>query len=123
MKPESSLGKYSSAQARWAGLGPYYAMFPTDFADAVVHQYTHIGDTVIDPFAGRGTAIFSAAAQERHGIGIDINPLGYVYGKTKIDPGNRQEVVDRLHFIQEISPQYTEEAEKLPPLFSRCLPQ
>ena len=117
MKIKSSLGKYSSAKARWAGLGPYYAMFPTDFADAVVRQYTQIGDTVIDPFAGRGTAIFSAAVQERHGIGIDINPLGYVYGKTKIDPGSRQDVLDRLQFIQDISPQYTEEAEQLPPFF------
>lgn len=117
MKSKTAIGKYGLAQARWAGLGPYYAMFPTDFADAVVRKYSQIGDTVIDPFAGRGTAIFSAAVHRRHAIGIDINPLGYVYGKAKIEPGTKQDVIDRLQFIQDLSPRYAQESEELPPFF------
>ena len=28
--------RYDTAASRWEGLGPYYAMFPTAFADGVV---------------------------------------------------------------------------------------
>src|SRR4030042_4486682 len=79
-------GKYGTAEKRWAGIGPYYAMFPVSFADAVIQQYTDKGDVVLDPFAGRATAVYSAAVQHRIGIGIELNPVGWVYGKTKLFP-------------------------------------
>ena len=31
---------YGNAIGRWATVGPYYAMFPLDFAFDVVHQYS-----------------------------------------------------------------------------------
>ena len=31
--------KFSTAENRWAGVGPYYAMFPSAFCDAVVEKY------------------------------------------------------------------------------------
>ena len=77
-------GKYNSAAARWAAVGPYYAMFPTSFADDVVAQFTEPGDWVLDPFAGRGTAVYSAAIAHRHGVGIELNPVGWLYGATKL---------------------------------------
>ena len=61
------------------GIGPYYAMFPAAFAERVVLDHTDPGNVVLDPFSGRGTAVFAAAMHERHGIGIEINPVGYVY--------------------------------------------
>lgn len=76
--------KYGTAASRWAGIGPYYAMFPTTFADDVMSKYTLPSETVLDPFAGRGTAIFSAAVRQRPAIGIEINPLGYVYANAKL---------------------------------------
>ena len=77
-------GKYNSASARWAAVGPYYAMFPTLFADDVVARFTEPGDWVLDPFAGRGTAVYSAAIADRHGVGIELNPVGWLYGATKL---------------------------------------
>ena len=76
MNDTNPTPKYGTAEARWAGVGPYYAMFPTTFADEVVREYTQIGDAVLDPFAGRGTAIYSAAIQQRHAVGVEINPVG-----------------------------------------------
>jgi DNA modification methylase len=67
-------------------IGPYYAMFPTRFADAVIKKHTLPGDTVLDPFAGRGTAIFSAAALGRRGFGVEISPVGWIYAKAKLGP-------------------------------------
>ncbi len=113
-------GKYSTAEARWAGVGPYYAMFPTSFADEVVEEYTHPGDAVLDPFAGRGTAIYSAAIRNRYAIGIELNPVGYVYAKAKLKPGDHRAVVRRLHELAELSPRFREAAANLPPFFHHC---
>ncbi|MEX2375059.1 MAG: DNA methyltransferase [Dehalococcoidia bacterium] len=111
---------YESAERRWAGIGPYYAMFPTEFADRIISRYTEPGDAVLDPFAGRGTAVFSAAHQGRHGIGIEINPVGWVYAKTKLGPATKRSVEKRLRELGDLSQQYSEEARELPVFFKRC---
>src|SRR5438046_472841 len=53
--------RYDTAASRWDGLGPYYAMLPPAFADAVVGRYTRPAGVALDPFAGRRTALLSAA--------------------------------------------------------------
>lgn len=120
MKIPGENAKYGTAAARWAGIGPYYGMFPTAFTDQVVAAYTHPGDTVIDPFAGRGAAIFSAGIADRPAIGIDINPLGYVYANAKLKSVERRAVVDRLETLGEKAGQYRASAEALPTLFHYC---
>ncbi len=112
--------KYNTPESRWAGIGPYYAMFPTSFADEVVRDYTQPGDTVIDPFAGRGTAIYSAATQHRRAVGIEINPLGYVYANAKLNPGDYKKVTRRLEELAEIAPCYRQEGYSLPQFFHLC---
>jgi DNA methylase len=111
---------YQTATSRWAGVGPYYAMFPVEFADQVVQTYTQPGEAIIDPFAGRGTAVFSAAAQRRRAIGIEINPVGYVYAEAKLSPANREEVELRLDELGERAAQFTDDADRLPRFFHRC---
>ena len=69
-------GRFNTAANRWAGIGPYYAMFPSAFCDVVVERYCKEGGTVLDPFAGRGTALYSAATRGRHALGIELNPVG-----------------------------------------------
>ena len=81
--------RYGTAADRWAGMGPYYAMFPSTFANEVVAKYSDIGDTVLDPFAGRGTALFSAVSAGRKAIGIELNPVGWIFSKTKLDDVKR----------------------------------
>lgn len=112
--------RYSTPEGRWAGIGPYYAMFPTAFADEVIRNYTQRGDAVMDPFAGRGTAVFSAAIRHRPAIGIEINPLGFVYANAKLKPGSHNKVVRRLEELATISGQYQEEASALPEFFHCC---
>ena len=116
----SDRKRYDTAENRWAGIGPYYAMFPSSFADEVIRKYTQPGDTVIDPFAGRGTAIFSAAIQCRPAIGIEINPLGYVYSKTKLKPGSYKAVTQKLEELSDIAHIYRETACNLPRFFHLC---
>lgn len=105
---------------RWRGMGPYYAMFPYDFATRVVRKYTREGDIVLDPFAGRGTAVFASAANNRRGIGIEINPVGWIFGKTKIEPAQQKAVENRLVFIASQASAYADAAKVLPKFFHVC---
>ncbi len=112
---------YDSATLRWAGVGPYYAMFPLSFVDHVIETYTRPGQYVLDPFAGRASSIFSAATLERHAIGIEINPVGWIYGKTKLSVATKQDVVKRLGEIDEIGKDLNRDAGcDLPAFFHYC---
>lgn len=111
---------YQDAVSRWAGIGPYYAMFPVEFSNEVVQTYTRPGEVVLDPFAGRGTAVFSAATQDRSAIGIEINPVGYVYARTKLSPAGRDVVELRLDELGSRAAQFKDQAARLPRFFHRC---
>lgn len=88
---------------RWAGFGPYYAMFPVSFAFEVVRQHCPVGGHVFDPFAGRGSSIYAAAAQDRHGLGIEINGVGWVYSQAKLRPAPLDRVLQRLEQLGDLT--------------------
>ena len=74
-------------------------MFPVDFAFEVIETYTQPGDRVLDPFVGRGSSIYAAAAKDRTGCGIEINPVGWIYSSVKLRPTTKGRVLKRLHEI------------------------
>jgi len=113
-------GKYLTAKARWAGMGPYFAMFPSAFADEVVASYSKPGETVLDPFAGRGTSLFSAATAGRYALGIEINPVGWIYGITKLNPASKESVLERIAEVKSSAALYKASAKKLPAFFHKC---
>lgn len=86
----------STAVARWSGLGPYYAMFPVSFAFRIVEEFSEPGDRILDPFAGRASSIYAAAALGRSGYGVEINPVGWLYGRVKLGPATQARVLRRL---------------------------
>jgi DNA modification methylase len=120
------MGQYKpnlgSPIGRWAALGPYYAMFPLEFAFEVVEKYSKPGQLVIDPFTGRGSSIYAAATQERYGFGIEINPLGWVYAQVKLNPAPQRLVENRLKAIVRASEskKYQDQAKELPEFFKLC---
>ena len=77
---------FKKAEGRWSRLGFYYAMFPVAFVENVITNWSDEGQTIIDPFCGRGTAPFVAMVTGRNAIGCDINPVAWLYSQTKIDP-------------------------------------
>jgi DNA methylase len=113
-------GKYDRASGRWAAIGPYYAMFPTSFADDVIARFTEPGDWVLDPFAGRGTAVYSAAVADRHGVGIELNRVGWLYGATKLEVAPRESVEARLREIERATQQQLPDTASLPEFFTQC---
>lgn len=110
----------SNAESRWARFGPYYAMFPVDFAFNVVKRYTRPGDAVLDPFAGRFTSIFAASALGRYGVGIEINPVGWLYGRVKLAPAPLKKVLDRLYDVDCCKTAFRKDIEMLPDFFRLC---
>jgi hypothetical protein len=120
MKGETELSRYGTAASRWAGVGPYYAMFPVSFATSAVKEYTKHGDCVFDPFAGRATSLFAAASEGRVGLGIEINPVGWVYGKAKLQTAEREQVDEQLRRLGSMAKNYRAAAKKLPEFFHMC---
>lgn len=79
----------SSAEGRWCGFGPYYAMFPVGFVRRSLEYFCPPGGNVLDPFCGRGTTLFVAAVSGRSCLGADINPVAWLYSTVKLEPCNR----------------------------------
>lgn len=110
----------SNAITRWATFGPYYAMFPIDFAFSVVEQYSKVGDYILDPFAGRCSSVYAGGVLGRNSLGIEINPLGWLYGTTKLSPAHKESVVNRLIDIYNRRNDYKEQAEQMPEFYHLC---
>lgn len=94
-------------------------MFPTGFANHVVQKYTSYGETILDPFSGRGTAIFSAASQGRIGMGVELNPVGWVYSQAKLYSADENDVIDRARELGRIASRRKSKPH-LPDFFSWC---
>lgn len=115
--PKRRTRTFRTAVDRWASVGPYYAMFPLDFAYEIVKRYTQPGDRVLDPFVGRGSSIYAAAATGRTGCGIEINPVGWVYSKAKLRPTTQGRVIQRLHDVGHRAAAVSINEAKLPEFF------
>lgn len=77
-------------------------MFPIEFAEEVITTLSNPGDTVIDPFCGRGTTPYVSMIYRRLSIGCDINPVAWIYSKTKTDPyPTAHDVIHRINDIRE----------------------
>jgi DNA modification methylase len=111
---------HQTAEARWARFGPYYAMFPLDFAFDVVKKYSKQGDYIIDPFAGRCSSIFAGGILGRMSLGIEINPVGWLYGKVKLEPASKKEVLDRLLEVYSKRNYFSQSIEKMSEFYHIC---
>jgi tRNA G10 N-methylase Trm11 len=70
--------------------------FPAPLAHYFVTLYSDAGDTILDPFSGRGTVPLEACATGRYGVGNDIAPEAFVLTHAKVRPASLQEVQDSL---------------------------
>jgi hypothetical protein len=76
-------------------------MFPESFAEQWIGRLTVPGDTVLDPFCGRGTAPFQALLMNRRAVGIDINPVAYCVTRAKTNAPSLHLALDRLGELEE----------------------
>jgi DNA modification methylase len=111
---------FKTPEARWARFGPYYAMFPVDFAFKVVEKYSKKGDFIIDPFAGRCSSIYAGGVLGRQSLGIEINPVGWLYGSVKLRPADNKAVIRRLSQIYSKRNHYIRALELMPEFYRIC---
>ncbi|GBC68521.1 hypothetical protein HRbin01_00204 [archaeon HR01] len=68
--------------------------FPPSLARWAVETYSERGQTVLDPFSGKGTLPLEACLAERFGIGNDLAPEAYVVTRAKVNPVTLRDVRD-----------------------------
>src|SRR5438067_4102255 len=91
---------WRAAPKRWGhplhSMCSYMAMFPPAIPRVFIEWLTSAGDTVWDPFSGRGTTPLEACLAGRVGIGSDLNPLAALLTSAKVDPPTSSELKKRL---------------------------
>ena len=91
-------------------------MFPLEFAFDVVNRFSKPGGAcdIIDPFAGRCSSIYAGGVLGRNSLGIEINPVGWLYGRVKLYPAEKDSVIDRLLDLYGQRYNYVDEVKALP---------
>jgi hypothetical protein len=77
----------------------YRACFKPQLPAFFIERLSAPGDTVFDPFAGRGTTLLEAALRGRIPAGCDINPLSRALIMPRLSPPTLADVAARLDRI------------------------
>ena len=82
----------------------YRACFKPQLPAFFIERLTQPGDTVYDPFMGRGTTPLQTALMGRRPVGNDINPLSTMLLRPRLSPPCLHQVAERLAAIQTSAP-------------------
>lgn len=77
----------------------YRACFKPQLPGFFISRLCKSGDTVYDPFLGRGTTLVEARLNSCNVIGNDINPLSRILTEPRLDPPSFKEIEKRLRQI------------------------
>jgi hypothetical protein len=77
---------------------PYFTMFPIEFPVRVL-QRAQSGDSVLDPFCGRGTTNYAARSLGLASVGIDSSPVAAAIAKAKLPRVQPEAVVRCAHAV------------------------
>ncbi len=106
---------------RFHSLCPYFAMFPETFAERWIEELTRPGDSILDPFCGRGTAPFQALLMGRRAVASDVNPVAYCVTRAKTTAPRPAQLRGRLTYLERVFCDTDWEAERRRlPLFFRA---
>jgi len=82
------------------------AAFPSELVRRCIEIASPVGGHVLDPFVGSGTTIFTALANDRNVVGIDMGPdyVDYIQSALQADGHKSQSWSSLLKRIQQPSP-------------------
>lgn len=94
----------------------HLAMFPEELPRRLIKMFSFVGDTVLDPFLGSGTACLAAKNLGRNSVGYEINGdfLPIIKEKLDIDKNPRDL---KIIFQEKKSIDFKKEILKLPYVF------
>tara|TARA_B100000945_G_scaffold161366_1_gene129554 strand:+ start:364 stop:1575 length:1212 start_codon:yes stop_codon:yes gene_type:complete len=78
----------------------YRACYKPQLPSFFIDLFTRKGDTVYDPFAGRGTTPIEAALMGRNVVSNDVNPLSIILTKPRLNIPTIGEIEKRLDEIE-----------------------
>ncbi len=78
----------------------YRACFKPQLPAYFIERLTEPGDTVYDPFSGRGTTAVEAALLGRAVIANDVNPLSAILTRPRLEAPNVTEIDVRLRTLR-----------------------
>jgi hypothetical protein len=78
----------------------YRACFKAEIPRFFIEWLTEVGDTVYDPFNGRGTTIVEAGLLDRKVVANDINPLSEMLSRPRFFIPDLLKLEQRLHSIK-----------------------
>jgi len=82
----------------------YRACFKPQLPGFFIERLTEPGDTVYDPFSGRGTTALQAALMGRRPVANDVNPLSAMLLAPRLAPPGLTALRDRLDEIPTAAP-------------------
>ncbi|MDW8306484.1 MAG: DNA methyltransferase [Leptospiraceae bacterium] len=86
------------------GICPYFTMFPLDFPLRILEKKAKPGESVLDPFCGRGTTNFAARILGLFSLGVDSNPVAVAITEAKLVNARAENIVKEaetiLHEVQ-----------------------
>lgn len=77
----------------------YRACFKAQLPEFFISRLTNVGETVFDPFMGRGTTPVQAALMGRGAHGNDINPLSVLLTRPRLRPISFKDVAQALESV------------------------
>lgn len=77
-------------------LHPYLGKFIPQLVEVFLKKYFKKGDTIIDPFAGSGTALIEANVLGMNSVGIELSPFNVLIQKVKTQKYNIKEVEEEI---------------------------
>lgn len=89
----------------------YRACFKAQLPEFLIARLSRPGDTVYDPFSGRGTTALQAALMGRRPVANDINPLSAMLLGPRLEPPAPAAVRDRLAAIPPVDARFSDEPE------------
>lgn len=75
------------------GICPYFTMFPLDFPFNILKRRAQPGDTVLDPFCGRGTTNYAARLVGLDSLGVDSSPVAAAITASKLVTTTVEEIL------------------------------
>ena len=78
----------------------YRACFKPQVPRFFIERLTAPGDTVFDPFMGRGTTPIEAAILGRCALGSDLNPVARTLATPRVSPPNLAQIEERLREVE-----------------------
>lgn len=76
------------------GICPYFTMFPLEFPLSVLRNRAKQGDSLLDPFCGRGTSNFAARILGLPSVGIDSSSVAVAITEAKLVSVHPSDIVN-----------------------------